>query len=117
MCLRCGAVEDPYRSWPPGPAGPGDYGSPPDASPPEYDAAPTGGFFAIGARGRDYRMATGWWDRGRAVGGTSSPGCASSASHRSLTNGRSCPGAGTGCAGLPRPSPRPSVVDEWRGIL
>ena len=31
--------------------------------------APTGGFFGIGARGRDYRMATGWWDRGRAVGG------------------------------------------------
>jgi hypothetical protein len=46
-----------------------DYGSPPDAAPPEYGAAPTGGFFGIGARGRDYRMATGWWDRGRAVGG------------------------------------------------
>ena len=69
MCLRCGVVEYPYRSWPSGPAGPGDYGSPPDASPPEDGAAPTGGFFGIGARGRDYRMATGWWDRGRAVGG------------------------------------------------
>jgi hypothetical protein len=59
MCLRCGVVEYPYRSWPLGPTGPGDYGSPPDNSPPEYDAAPTGGFFGIGARGRDYRMATG----------------------------------------------------------
>jgi hypothetical protein len=60
MCLRCGVVEYPYWSWPSGPAGPGDYGSPPDASPPEY---------GIGARGRDYRMTTGRWDRGRAVGG------------------------------------------------
>src|ERR1044071_1199535 len=64
MCLRCGVVEYPYRSWPSGPTGPGDYGSPPDNSPPEYDAAPTGGFFGIGAWGRDYRLATGWWDRG-----------------------------------------------------
>jgi hypothetical protein len=40
-----------------------------DASPPEYGGAPIGGFFGVGARGRDYRMATGWWDRGRAVGG------------------------------------------------
>jgi hypothetical protein len=32
-------------------------------------AAPTGGFFGIGARGRDYRMTTGRWDRGRAIGG------------------------------------------------
>jgi hypothetical protein len=69
MCLRCGVVEYPYRSWPSGPAGPGEYGSLPDASPPEYGAAPIGGFFGIGATGRDYRMATGWWDRGRAVGG------------------------------------------------
>ena len=52
MCLRCGVVEYPYRSWPSGPTGPGDYGSPPNAPPPEYDAAPTGGFFGIGARGR-----------------------------------------------------------------
>ena len=29
----------------------------------------TGGFFGIGARGRDYRMTTGRWDRGRAIGG------------------------------------------------
>ena len=63
MCLRCGVVEYPYWSWPSGPAGPGDYGSPPDASPPEYGAAPTSRFFGIGARGRDYRMTTGRWDR------------------------------------------------------
>jgi hypothetical protein len=69
MCLRCGVVNYPYRSWPSGPAGPGDYGFPPDASPPEYGPAPTGGFFGIGARGRDYRMTTGRWDRGRAIGG------------------------------------------------
>jgi hypothetical protein len=70
MCLRCGVVEHPYRGWPAGPAGPGDYGPPPDLSPPEYGAAPTGGLFGIGACGRDYRMTTtGWWDRGRAVGG------------------------------------------------
>jgi hypothetical protein len=41
----------------------------PDASPPEYGAAPTGGFFGIGAASPDYRMTTGRWDRGRAVGG------------------------------------------------
>jgi hypothetical protein len=35
---------------------------------PEYDAAPTGGVFGIGARGRDYRRTTGRWDRGRAIG-------------------------------------------------
>jgi hypothetical protein len=69
MCLRCGVIEYPYRSWPSGPAGPGDYGAPPEASPPEYGAAPTGGFFGIGARGRDYRMTTGRWDRGRGIGG------------------------------------------------
>jgi hypothetical protein len=23
----------------------------------------------MGAPGRDYRMTTGWWDRGRAIGG------------------------------------------------
>ena len=51
------------------PAGSGDYGPPPDLSPPEYGAAPTGGVFGIGAVGRDYRMTTGRWDRGRAVGG------------------------------------------------
>ena len=79
MCLRCGVVEYPYRRWPSGPAGPGDYGSPPDASPSEYEAAPTGGFFGIGARGRDYRMTTGRWDRGRAVGGNILPICVSSA--------------------------------------
>ncbi len=45
MCLRCGVVEYPYRSWPSGLAGPGDYGSPPYASPPEYGAAPAGGLF------------------------------------------------------------------------
>src|SRR4029450_3009597 len=39
-----------------------DYGSPPDAAPPEYGAAPTGGFFGIGARGRGCR-------RGRGGGG------------------------------------------------
>jgi hypothetical protein len=57
MCLRCGVVEYPYRSWPSDPSGPGDYGSPP------------GGFLGIGARGRDDRMTTGRWDRGRATGG------------------------------------------------
>jgi hypothetical protein len=58
MCLRCGVVEYPYRSCPSGPAGPGDYGSPPDASPAEYGAAPTA-------------ACLGWarWDRGRAIGG------------------------------------------------
>jgi hypothetical protein len=69
MCLRCGIVEYPYQSWPSGPPGPGDYGFVPDASPPEYGAAPTGGVFGIGARGADYRMTTSWWDRGRAIGG------------------------------------------------
>ena len=64
MCLRCGVVEYRYRSWPSGPARPGDYGSPP-----AYGAAPTGGLFGIGARGRDYRMTTGRWDRGRATDG------------------------------------------------
>ena len=43
--------------------------TPPDASPPVLGAAPTGGFFGLGARGRDYRMTTGRWDRGRAAGG------------------------------------------------
>jgi hypothetical protein len=79
MCLRCGVVEYPYRSRPSGPAGPGDYGSPPDASPPEYGAAPTGGFFGIGAR-----VATTGWPRAGGTGaarsaGTSSPSCVSSA--------------------------------------
>jgi hypothetical protein len=69
MCLRCGVVDRPYRNWPSGPARPGDYGSLPDRSPPEYGAAPTGGFFGIGAHGRDYRMSTGRWDRGRGTGG------------------------------------------------
>jgi hypothetical protein len=69
MCLRCGVVNNPYRSWPSGPAGAGDYGFPPDASPPEYGPAPTGGFLGIGAPGRDYRMTTGRWDRGRGIGG------------------------------------------------
>jgi hypothetical protein len=50
MCLRCGVVEYPYWSWPSGPAGPSDHGAPPDASPPEYGAAPTGGLFGLGAR-------------------------------------------------------------------
>jgi hypothetical protein len=45
MCLRCGVIDYPYRGWPSGPAGPGDYGFPRDASPPEYGAAPTGGLF------------------------------------------------------------------------
>jgi hypothetical protein len=69
MCLRCGVVDPPYRSWPSGPAGSGDYGSLPDRSPPEYGPAPTGGLFGIGAPGRDYRMTTGRWDRGHAIGG------------------------------------------------
>jgi hypothetical protein len=69
MCLRCGIVNRPYQGWPSGPAGPGDYGSPPDHSPPEYGPAPTGGFFGIGAQGRDYRMTTGRVDRGYAIGG------------------------------------------------
>ena len=69
MCLRCGVVDYPYRSWPSRPAGPGDYGSPPTPRRQSTVQAPTGGFFGIGAPGRDYRMATGWWDRGRAVGG------------------------------------------------
>ena len=69
MCLRCGVVDRPYRSWPSGPTGPGQYGPPPALSPPEYGAAPTGRVFGIGAVGRDYRMTTSWWDRGRAVGG------------------------------------------------
>jgi hypothetical protein len=69
MCLRCGVVDPPYRSWPSGPAGSGDDGSLPDRSPPEYGPAPTGGLFGIGAPGRDYRMTTGRWDRGRAIGG------------------------------------------------
>jgi hypothetical protein len=69
MCLRCGVIDYPYQSWPLGPAGPGDYGSAPDRSPPEYGAAPTGGFFGIGAIGRDYQMTTGRWDRGRGIGG------------------------------------------------
>ena len=79
MCLRCGVVEYPYRSWPSGPAGPGDYGSPPDASPPAYGAAPAGGLFGIGAWGRDYRMTTGDGTGAGPSGGTSSPGCESSA--------------------------------------
>jgi hypothetical protein len=41
----------------------------PDLAPPEYGAAATGGAFGIGAPGRDYRMTTGRWDRGRAIGG------------------------------------------------
>jgi len=69
MCLRCGMVDRTYRSWPSGLAGPGDYGPPPALSLPEYGAAATGGVFGIGARGRDYRMTTGRWDRGRAIGG------------------------------------------------
>jgi hypothetical protein len=69
MCLRCGVINYPYQSWPSSPARPGDYGSAPDRSPPEYGAAPTGGFFGIGAIGRDYRMTTGRWDRGRGIGG------------------------------------------------
>ena len=69
MCLRWVLVEYPYRSWPSGPAGPGDDGWPPDASPPGHGPAPAGGLFGIGARGRDYRMTTGRWDRGRATGG------------------------------------------------
>jgi hypothetical protein len=69
MCLRCGIVDRPYRSWPSGPARPGDHGSRPDGSPPEYGATPTGGWFGIGASGRDYRMTTGRWDRGRGIGG------------------------------------------------
>ena len=69
MCLRCGIVDRPYRSWPSGPAEPGHYGAPPDRSPPHYGPAPTGGFFGIGARGRDHRMTTGPVDRGRAIGG------------------------------------------------
>jgi len=69
MCLRCGIVDRPYRSWPSGPARSGDHGSLPDGSLPEYGAAPTGGLFGIGASGRDYRMPTGRWDRGRGIGG------------------------------------------------
>ena len=69
MCLRCGVVDHPYRSWQSGSANPGDYGSPPGRPAPEYGAAPTGGFFGIGAVGRDYRMTTGRWDRGRGIGG------------------------------------------------
>jgi hypothetical protein len=69
MCLRCGVVDYPYRSWPSGSVGSGDFGSPPDASPPEYGAAPTGGVFGMDALVRDYRMTTGRWDRGRAIGG------------------------------------------------
>lgn len=69
MCLRCGIVDRPYQSWPSGPPAAGDYGPPPDRSPPEYGPAPTGGFFGIGAAGRDYRMTTSRWDRGRAIGG------------------------------------------------
>ena len=69
MCLRCGVLDRPYRSWPSGPAGTDDYGPLPDLSPPEYGAAPTGGVFGIGAPGWDYRMTTGRWDRGRAIGG------------------------------------------------
>jgi hypothetical protein len=69
VCLRCGVVDPPYRSWPSGPAGPDDYGPPPDLAPPEYGAASTGGLFGIGGVGRDYRMTTGRWDRGRAIGG------------------------------------------------
>ena len=41
----------------------------PTARRPEYGAAPTGGFLGIGAIGRDYRMTTGRWDRGRGIGG------------------------------------------------
>jgi hypothetical protein len=67
--IRCGVVDRPYRSWPSGPAGPGDNGAPPELSPPEYGAAPPGGVFGIGAVGLDYRMTTGWWDQGRAIGG------------------------------------------------
>jgi hypothetical protein len=105
MCLRCGAVEYPYRSWPSGPAGPGDYGSPPDASPPEY-----GGRRPAGSLGSEPGAATTGWPRAGGTGaarsaGTSSPGCASAASHPSITNGLSCLRAGTGCAGPPRPSP------------
>jgi hypothetical protein len=69
MCLRCGVLDRPYASWPSGPAGPGDYGPAPALSPPEHGAAPTGGLFGIGASGRDHRMTTGRWDRGRAIGG------------------------------------------------
>ena len=105
MCLRCGVVEYPYWSWPSGPAGPGDYGSPPDASPPEYGAAPTGGVLRDrrpGSRLSDDHGPVGPGPRRR---GTSSPGCASSASQ---PRGTRCVPAerertGAGRAGLPRP--------------
>jgi hypothetical protein len=59
----------PTKAGRQGPLGPGNYGPPPDRSPPKYGPAPTGGFFGIGARGRDYRLTTGLVDRGRAIGG------------------------------------------------
>ena len=69
-----------------------------------------------GCLGSEPGVVTTGWPRAGGTGaarsaGTFSPGCASSASHPSITNGLSCAGTGTGYAGLPRPSPRPPVVD------
>jgi hypothetical protein len=105
MCLRCGVVQYPYRSWPSGPAGPATT-----APHPTPRRQSTVRHRPAGSLGSELGAATIGWPRAGGTGagrlaGTSSPGCASSASHPSITNGRSCPGAGTGCAGLPRPSP------------
>jgi hypothetical protein len=48
---------------------PADYGLPPRSKPPHYGTAPRGGFFGIGAVGRDYYLEEGPPDYGRAIGG------------------------------------------------
>jgi hypothetical protein len=107
MCLRCGVIQHPYRRWPAGPSGPGDYGPPPELSPPQYGAAPTGGLFGIGARPRlpDGHRLVGTGPARSAA--TSSPGCASSGSQpsrygRGLARGR--PQAVPAAQAVARPS-------------
>jgi hypothetical protein len=64
-------------------------------------------------QGADYRMTTGWWDRGRAIGGTSSPNCASSTSQPPRSAVCSCQraraGAARGCSGRRQ---GPSEIDD-----
>ena len=69
MCLRCGRTTRPYDRWPTGEFPPADYGLPPRSKPPHYGTAPWGGFFGIGAVGRDYHLEEGPPDYGRAIGG------------------------------------------------
>ena len=112
MCLRCGVVEYPYRSWPSGPAGPGDYALPPDASPPEYGAAPTGGLFGDWRQGRDYRWPRAAGTAAAPSAATSSPGCASSANQPRRPGAFPAPSRSAVVPGRPRAVARPSEVDD-----